>query len=140
MAFTAETEVAYFAGLLDGEGYISVAKRGRHFAPIVNITNTNLDLLYWVQDRFGGEIYPVSDGRNFPNAKDCYRIMWNGHGEIATVIAAVMPYLVAKKAQAHLIAEFLSLPSRQGKKLPVATQLKREELCLAAKSLNKKGR
>ena len=36
-----ETDKAWFAGIIDGEGCISLIKRGEHFVPSVKISNTN---------------------------------------------------------------------------------------------------
>lgn len=135
-----ETEIAYLAGLLDGEGYISIVKTGKHHAPILNITNTDLALLLWVQMRFGGALYRVLAGKAGDRAKDCHRLQWNSTAEIARILVMVQPYLVAKGKQAELVIEFIALPGGKGKKLSQETIEARGDLHLSAKSLNKKGR
>jgi hypothetical protein len=135
-----ETEIAYLAGLLDGEGYISIVKHGSGHAPILNITNTDLALLLWVQMRFGGRLYRVLVGKAKDRAKDCHRLQWNKSQEARALLVAVLPYLVAKHRQAAVVMEFIDLPSQQGKSLSQETIKARGELHLSAKSLNRKGR
>jgi hypothetical protein len=53
-----DTEAAYAAGILDGEGSISVTRNhsGRWPSPQVSVASTDRELLEWLQVRFGGSI------------------------------------------------------------------------------------
>ena len=57
-------DAAYVAGFFDGEGHISIrsrakqSKRSQHHQILAGITNTNKDLLDWIQSVFGGSIHP----------------------------------------------------------------------------------
>ena len=53
-----ETELAYLAGLLDGEGHIAIRIRRRKdkytFDAILRVSNTSYELMQWVLTTFGG--------------------------------------------------------------------------------------
>lgn len=53
-----DAEAAYAAGILDGEGSISITRNhsGRWPSPQVSIASTDRELLEWLQVRFGGSI------------------------------------------------------------------------------------
>lgn len=51
-------ELAYAAGLFDGEGSISLVrqKNNRSHSPQLSIASTDREVLDWLQERFGGSI------------------------------------------------------------------------------------
>jgi hypothetical protein len=51
-------ELAYTAGLFDGEGSISLVrqKNNRSHSPQVSVASTDYEVLHWLQERFGGSI------------------------------------------------------------------------------------
>lgn len=51
-------ELAYAAGLFDGEGSISLVRHrdNRTHSPQVSIASTDHEVVYWFQKRFGGSI------------------------------------------------------------------------------------
>lgn len=51
--------VAYVAGLVDGEGCIGFTKSRSNLIPRVMITNTNKDLMDLLKENFGGHILSV---------------------------------------------------------------------------------
>ena len=55
---TTDAEAAYAAGILDGEGSISITRNhsGRWPSPQVSVASTDRELLDWLQARFGGAI------------------------------------------------------------------------------------
>ena len=75
-----ETEKAYYAGLLDGEGCIIISKnRGNpkwHTPNIfyyleVCISNTNIDILKELKSIFGGSVTLHKDYKSPPQKKRC---------------------------------------------------------------------
>ncbi len=62
-----EAELAYFAGILDGEGCLSldnlkVRVSGGHrlyHNPCLRVSNTDARLIAWIQARFPGRVSPV---------------------------------------------------------------------------------
>ena len=51
-------ELAYTAGLFDGEGSISLVRQNnnRSHSPQAAVASTDLEVLCWLQKRFGGSI------------------------------------------------------------------------------------
>lgn len=65
MPVLSKTERAYLAGILDGEGCLSLGGRlnARYITPTVQVTNTRYELLLWLHSRFGGSIYQTKEQR-----------------------------------------------------------------------------
>lgn len=104
-----ETEKAYLAGLIDGEGTVSIVRlhsRGQgfeHYVASVEISNTDMRMIDWVAKRLGGSI--VANRRKVvAGHKVVYRIgLRNRLAE--AVLREVMPFLVVKGRQAELVME-----------------------------------
>lgn len=101
----AEAELAYFAGLIDGEGsFVLHHRRGSHvFACQLQIGNTDVRMLEWVRERFGGSI--TLERRNNSKHKPVWRWVSNAN-TLSDAITALLPYLIVKKDQAELILAY----------------------------------
>lgn len=100
-----EAELAYFAGILDGEGSFVLHrhKDGYRFACQMQVGNTDVRLLEWIRARFGGSV----NRERRPNTthKPVYR--WVSQADtMDAVITAVLPYLIVKKDQAELMLAY----------------------------------
>ncbi len=106
-----ETDKAYCAALFDGEGAIYITKlkpqkangeiNYRHRG-MVSISNTDLDVLNWVKDTFGGNI-----NINCQSIHPCYT--WRGNKNVTdNFLKMVYPYIKIKKAQIDLFFEFIT--------------------------------
>ena len=93
--------LAYVAGLFDGEGSVGLSKNRNRYYPVVEITNTNLEVLREVQARFGGSINSKGIG-NKKSWKAAYswRMAWS---RAVRFLKAIFPYLRIKRNQAILI-------------------------------------
>ena len=115
-------KLAWLAGIIDGEGCISVyysQKPRRHrdghlerrLEPFVTITNTNEWIIREVQDiaKLIGVEWNVqlSVDRKKPDRKPCWTISFKASIRAAKLLMAVMPYLVGKKRQAELVLELI---------------------------------
>jgi len=102
-----ETEWAYVAGLLDGEGHIGVPIHGGDhvFNKNVGISNTNPKILP-ILKRVGFHLFQIS--RRAPN-KDVHRALITTYSEIETFLKRVRPYLILKCEQADLMIELCSI-------------------------------
>ena len=91
---TYEEEIAYVAGIFDGEGSTNALFTSRkspqlHFS--VAITQKDTQLLKWIQKRFGGNFQTFKDGTS--------RLTWNS--SIANLfLLTVKPYLIVKDLNA----------------------------------------
>lgn len=103
---------AYFAGLFDGEGCISINKtKGTAKKPYArsgfqlrtSVTNTNIDVLYALQEQYGGKVYirEKKDARNYGN--------WvTVSNQCIKPLSLWLPFLIIKKNQAVVALDFQS--------------------------------
>src|SRR4051794_4956362 len=104
-----ETLRAYLAGILDGEGCVSLQvrpKNGRFYiTPRVQVSNTDEEFIRWLDRTIGaGNIYQNRNHR--PTRKDLW--LWSCAGSVAReLVRATRPWLRIKAPQADLI---LALP------------------------------
>ena len=109
-----EAKVAYLAGIIDGEGTIGFYQRSNGYgsAYYVAVWNTDLELITWVHENFGGKFW--TQLRNGPlGTKPLYRVIWNKRIHIIAVLEQVLPFLIVKKERANDMLGFLSLPYRE---------------------------
>lgn len=99
-----ELDLAYAAGIIDGEGCISVKnkkifKPGKMSGvPVIYLGMADKALVYWFKEYFNAGI--VNDiGRRKEHYKDQYRWVVEGK-QCLKVLALLLPYLRGKKPQA----------------------------------------
>jgi len=96
-----KTDIAYFAGIVDGEGYIGIYIIGkrRQYHMEVGVSNTNFWLLSQLKFAFNGTIRgPYSGGR-------C--LIWRVTDKQALIfLETLLPYLHLKRPQAELAIRF----------------------------------
>src|SRR6266446_750988 len=129
--------LAYIAGLIDGEGTVCIFNstgktkgivypRGR---PILAITNTHRGVLDWVKSQVGGAAVYVKRARNDSGRyKPCYA--WStGWQHAKAILIACLPYLIIKREQALLFIEFCNTCKHYGKiGVPVGIAKRRQEI------------
>lgn len=108
-----ESEVAWLAGFLDGEGNFSITaqrnKRDCHVRSTkcsigISQAAPRLDVLDWLHVRIGGHI--GNHGTDRRNSRHNASSRWSVSGAIAVeVCRAVYPYLRLKKRHAEIIVE-----------------------------------
>lgn len=100
-----EKELAYIAGLVDGEGSVLIEPSSdRTFRVELQIVNTDKRMIDFVKESLGiGRIHPtpIKGGRK--------KILWrwnlvNNHATL--VMKLLLPYLVIKKEQALLCIQY----------------------------------
>ena len=110
-----QTEVAYLAGIFDGEGCISIMRRhcyrprlGRvvkDYSIHVRVGNTSAQLLDWIAERVGGAIYSQKVVGNRQKA-------WHWHlgkRDAAEYLRLIRPYVIVKTRQIDLALKFIGL-------------------------------
>lgn len=147
-------EVAYLAGIIDGEGSITIYKYNRKprlystYCLRLLITNTNKDLIYWIQSKLGKGCvnYIKSLHREKPALR--YNIT---SGKAAEVLKLVLPYLIVKKEQAEIGIAFREI-IQQSKierhvkghtgmvEMPIEHKIEIESMHQRIKALNKRGK
>jgi intein/homing endonuclease len=139
-----DTQWAYLAGIMDGEGSFSIARGGRKPDPEhghpngyinwqlkISIGNTNENLHAWLLENVGGAKY-LGHKSKTDKHKSGYNWQLHGKENMKEFIEGVLPYLVLKKEQALLALESIAV---EGKNPEL-----RKEQWLKMKILNRKGK
>ena len=135
-----QVDLAYLAGLIDGEGWVGLCRRKRswkpdmersyYLRPVISIDMMKRECLDKVHKALGVQVEQVKrEGyiyrlRLYPST-----LRW--------LCPLLLPHLVLKRRQAEIIIEFLSV-SYKGKELSVEEMFRRELLYREMKSLNEK--
>lgn len=98
---------AYMAGIVDGEGCVTISLSKRnHVTFRLFIGTVDERLVSWLQEHYGGCVHLRKRGGN---QRDLYE--WSARkAEAVRVLTSVYPYLVLKREQANI---FLALAERQ---------------------------
>lgn len=105
-----ETEKAYIAGIIDGEGSIHMTRKTKTgtFHAFVTVGMSNKAVIDWLAKRFGNKAiessYP-SQGSFKKIPKPIYRISLQGR-RACLLCELVHPYLIVKKQQAEVLLEY----------------------------------
>ena len=113
-----ETEKAYIAGIIDGEGSIMLQKfhTKEHPSPCVSIASTTLKLLKWIKTTFGKGIIARKKNYNPEIHRDCYSYELK-YNDAINLIKDIYPYLIikTKRKRAELILKkYKSVTPRNG--------------------------
>lgn len=103
--------LGYLAAIIEGEGYFSLIKKtnrkgnGFDFSPIIGVTNTDLDLLNFVQSIIGcGKVYTRVYSKTNPKIMGNYCL--RGIKNVHNLANQLMPYLFAKKEKAKKVRNY----------------------------------
>jgi hypothetical protein len=108
-----ETDLAYLAGLIDGEGYVSLLRKeerrsgGYYFTWKFLFCSTSKELAAWVSTTFGGILYENKPG--IKATKPSYDVRWRAF-ELENLLPVIVPYLKLKRRQAEIVLEYLQMP------------------------------
>ena len=138
--------LSYLAGIIDGEGTITLNGRGIHSTPQLQIANINIDLIDWIRTNFNG-VVRLDTINNKWQRQTVYK--WYCYGkEAIETIQKVFPWLIIKRKQSLIIFdwEILKLPPNNGTKeghrnsISHEEKLRRVMLINEIRVLNKRGR
>ena len=144
-----DTQLGYLAGIVDGEGTISIRtrkpKRGRfspEYYPFLEVGNTNLRLIARLHSWLGGRVHLQRRRRLLPNSKPIYA--WRIEARKAVpVLRALLPFLLLKRQQALLALELYDTGiwqrGRRSFLMPPVELARRQALCDAVGQLNRRG-
>lgn len=138
-----ETEKAYLAGLLDGEGCVGISKiksrsnlREYDYRLRVIITNSNFPVICWLKEKTGiGCAYEYK--KSF---SDKWKLIhrWQATSEQARdFLEAVRPYTIIKS---EIIDLCMQLPKRYNRKLGDEAYKEQSKIFDLAKEKNKRGK
>ena len=109
---TKTSKLAFLAGLIDGDGSISISviKRkdwnGCSFQPYIAIGVTSRKLCKWVQKHFGGNLYGYDqvDGH-----QKMYHWKLYGKQALTDLVSQILPFLLIKRESALVVLEYMAL-------------------------------
>lgn len=151
-------ELAYLAGIIDGEGSISLVRRKQQHHPVQNrnsrsdgnphpgvsvrlmlsvmVGMTDGVIPNWLYEEFGGSLSYRVNGN--PNWKD--RWDWTACSQIGSnFLKAILPYLVVKQRRAELAIQFQDARV-PGKRLSAEQRLSDETIYEEMSKLNSRGK
>jgi hypothetical protein len=99
----AKEQLAYFAGILDGEGYICINPKKL----IIQIVNTDKNLIDWIHSVFGGNVV-MKDHHN-PKWKIQYTWNLSRKENIMALLSLVRHLLIVKSNKAEYLFEKYTL-------------------------------
>lgn len=115
-----ETDVAYIAGLFDGEGNVSIVRNLAYAIRTNSVQIPQYDLIVTigmnpreavdkVQEIFGGTIYENEclPGKTYKNIQKSYR--WVIDKNISFFLESILPYSIIKKKEIEIALEFCNL-------------------------------
>jgi hypothetical protein len=132
-------DLAYLAGIIDGEGCISILRHARttHYDVRLGIVNTSTDLIVWINDTFGPGVLHVKP-KQVAHWKTSYE--WCiGSISAYLILKSVLPMLRVKSKQAQIAMRFVELvhsKSCQQQRVSEQHLAEREKLRLELISLN----
>jgi hypothetical protein len=146
-----DSDLAYAAGIIDGEGTIVVTLRTRTERKIrtafggtrpytmhelqaqVKVGNCDLRLAPWLVERFGGHIYHYEPSGNRKPISYWYL---RGTQRVRTFLVALLPFLVIKREQAETAIALCDTVGARGRVVPQAQHDERKRLMAELKSLH----
>lgn len=104
-----EVQLAYIAGMMDGEGYIALNRNTQHGQMVaqVGICNNNLESIIFIRDCVGGNVATHTHPNS--NYKDSHKVRWTAKNKILDLLEQLEPYLIIKKPQAHMMIAWCKL-------------------------------
>lgn len=107
-----DTEIAYLAGIIDGEGSIYIQRRITKagyisYFPRFQVVNTNQKVMEWIENTFGGNLYKKPRTKHNTKWRLCFE--WFTTVEIMDqLLPLIIPYLIIKKEHALVMMQFRS--------------------------------
>lgn len=135
-------QLAYFAGLFDGEGHLSVdlqraskCRKKDYYSLRFVIANTNLEVIQWLINTFNGTL---QIDKKIKGCKQGYKFLLWGPKMFA-VLEGAYPYMIVKKPIVEVAFEFKKTIGKTGWKISDEILTIRKQLYLKAHQINKKG-
>ena len=113
------TEKAYIAGIIDGEGSIMLTKfhKNQYHSPCISVASTDLELLDWLKFKVGSGKITRKKNYNTSKHKDSftYSLIYDAAIEL---LIEIQPYLIIQKKKSrakYIIDNYKKLTIRNGK-------------------------
>jgi hypothetical protein len=116
-----EKDLAYIAGIVDGEGYLGLNKIRElrrsnittSYCPHLKIAMTDSQAVEFIKECFGGTIFVRKSIANGKRNKDQYVWQITNKLAIKKILVLLLPYLKVKRDTAVVILDYISLRERK---------------------------
>lgn len=118
-----DLEKGYIAGILDGEGCITIKvcnqtpKRMKRFTPELSIASTSKKVIEWLKEKL--KITSSIYSWQHKEKRRMYRISIWKQREIRDLLYQLLPLLIIKKEEAYLMIEFILSRTQRKQKKPI---------------------
>ena len=129
---TTEVDDAYAAGLIDGEGSIQIKHgKGRHLQLAVQVSNTNKEVLEWLQGHYGSSIHT----RSFRavHRRVLHDLTVTG-ADVTEMLQHLLPFMIVKQEEAEIAIQYPHW-TRKGATVAVPKEVLQERQELAIQLL-----
>jgi len=132
-----KTDLAYIAGIIDGEGCIHIQQRsGKNgYQLLLNVPSTDEWLPAWLNFAFGGSVFFRKSC--LPNRQDVW-VWQTSSNQAKACLEAIYPYLRLKQPQAKIAIEFQQNRRRGGYKTTEEKLIAEAQYILVKKLKHKK--
>lgn len=153
LAYLSETDKAWLAGFIDGEGYIGIVRSRKKitrqssdtllYHPWVIVTNSDVKVLEYIQSVVSTQ-KRASLSRT-AGQKATYQVKINKFDDVMLLLEAVLPYLKLKHRQAKILIEFCKyresakIVTGRGSRGETSFGEIEENIYLQLRELNKRG-
>lgn len=102
---------AYFAGMLDMEGSVSIVKAAnpKNYRVLLRVANNNKGLVDWLEKNFLGTVYTSKKLQEGKKKFTWYR-KETDEKQVEKFLLAVLPYLIVKRETAQLALNMIRIP------------------------------
>lgn len=113
-----ECQAAYFAGIVDGEGSLSISMSRRNekhpvIAVSLTISNANSELIDWIQMKLNLRSKYIEKSSK-PHSKTVYQVSIFRRVHLQAVLLRIFPYLIVRSKLALQVLKILELKKRRG--------------------------
>lgn len=131
-------EIAYLAGIIDGEGSIMLLRynKSEYPSPCISISSTDLELLIWIKDRIGSGRINEKKNYNIEKHKTSYTYSIY-YDKALEIMESIYPYLVIskKKERAKFIVNGYKQVTMRNGKYTVEQKLAKEQFYIDFKAI-----
>ena len=131
-------ELAYLAGIIDGEGSIRIERSTRNYYRLrISVANTSIALMKWLQKKCGNTF--IKERKRKGNRRQQYQWDSNRLFDVVTLLTDLLPYLIIKHDHSLVALEFAEI--KKSRKRRYSDKQKKEIVLLFEKMkvLNSRG-
>lgn len=130
-----ETDKAYLAGLIDGEGYIGCIRSRDNYWVTLQVEMADPGPIALVAEKMRANVKPTR--KSHPTKKTLYKVVSGGR-KAQDFLSEILPYLIGKQILAKLVIEFPI--GKIGHQTKEEDMEHRESIYYSLRELNKRGK